>query len=365
MRPYQPQYHINSNLIQLLGKIEAAKEIVHTLPLPLELEMEWRQVASAKISHYSTKIEGNPLTLKQTKELIAGKEVLAREVDKKEVRNYYECLGWIVQKSKTKEGIGEKTVKEIHSIIQKGIVQGKLRGQYRESQNAIYDAKTSKPIFFPPETKEVPSLMKSLMHWLNHSRELHPVLKAGIAHYQLVAIHPFMDGNGRTARALATFILYREGYDLKQLYSLEEYYAKDLSGYYAALHRCQGTIYHENPNPDISTWLDYFVKGTAIVFEEVKEKALMAAKKSPPARTQKEIELLQILGPREKRLLSYFRQHLQLKTKNVCSLFHLQERAARDWLQKWIKIGLILRQGTGKRNTFYVLSVDYRQVIGS
>jgi Fic family protein len=361
---YHPALQITSGIIKHLGKIEAAKEIIELTSLPTLIEQEFRQSASIKMSHYSTKIEGNRLTLKQTRELLTGKDIIAREIDKREVMNYYDCLEWIARTSKSNQPVSEKLIKKAHAIIQKGIMVGKLRGEYRQAQNAIYDAGTGKPVYFPPEVKDVAPLMKLLIQWLNQEKQIHPVLKAGIAHYQLVTIHPFMDGNGRTARALATFILYREKYDLKQFYSLEEYYAEDLKGYYQALHHCQGFHYYDNPNPDITPWLDYFVRGVAIAFEEIKEKALSVMQKySSRKGTERDIERLQTIGPREKRLLAYFRRSLQLRTKNLCTLFHIKERTARDLLRKWIEKGLIKKQGAGKRDAYYVLSEDYRRLI--
>ena len=342
-----------------------AKEVIEDMVIPLALEESFRKEASTKATHYSTKIEGNRLTLKQTKELLMGKDVIAREIDKREVMNYYNCLEWIGKVSTSKEAISEKTIKHLHEIIQKGIVKGKLLGEYREAQNAIYDSRTRRPVYFPPEVKDVAPLMRAFADWLNDKTSTHPILKAGIAHYQLVTIHPFMDGNGRTSRALATLILYREKYDLKKFYSLEGYYAEDLKGYYDTLHKCQGVYYYDNPNPDITFWLDYFVKGVAIVFEEVKEKALALNKKDVPEPSLKDVKLLEAVGPREKRLLGFFRSHLQLRTKDLCHIFHVKERTARDLLIKWTKDGFIKRRGTAKKDAYYVLSEDYRKLLRS
>ena len=361
---YQPIFKVTSSMLKLLGKMEAAREIVAALEMPFDLEKEFRQDASARMTHYSTKIEGNRLTLKQTKELLAGQSVVAREIDKREVLNYYDSLDLVYRHSKPKGPVTESLIKEIHSTVQKGIVKGKLKGSYREAQNAIYDSVTRKAVYFPPEAKDVPSLMKSLIAWLNQDQETHPILKAGIAHYQFVTIHPFMDGNGRTARALATLVLYREGYDLKRFYSLEEYYAEDLKGYYNALHHCQGVHYYNHPNPEITPWLDYFLSGAAITFERVKERALASVQKAKAPQSKKDIELLQKVGPRERRALSYFRKNLQLRTKNLCSLFNIKERSARDLLAKWMESGLIKKQGSGKRDSYYVLTAQYRRLIG-
>ena len=337
--------------------------IVDELTVSATLQREFRKEATARMSHYSTKIEGNRLTLKQTKDLLSGKEVIAREIDKCEVMNYYDCIEWIAQTSRAKKNVSEKDIKNIHSIIEKGILKGKLRGEYREAQNAIYDSNTRKPVYFPPEAKDVSGLMAEFVDWINKEENLHPILKAGIAHYRFVVVHPFMDGNGRTARALATLLLYQAGYDLKQFYSLEEYYVEDLLGYYHAIQKPHGLHYDEAPDPDITTWLLYFVKGAAIVFEDLKEKVLKAAKEGTVLKTNADRKLLEAIGPRERKLLQYFKKSPRLLRKNLCALFQIKDRAAGNLLQKWIALGIISRQGAGYRDAYYVLSTGYQKFL--
>lgn len=360
---YTPKHQVNNEIIKYLAKIDAVKAIVDELSIPATFQKEFRMDAKARMSHYSTKIEGNHLTLKQTKDLLAGKEVIAREIDKREVMNYYDCLEWIAKASKSKKQIFEKDIKEMHAVIEKGILKGKLRGEYREAQNAIYDSVTRKPVYFPPEAKNVSLLMAGFVDWINKEKDLHPILKAAIAHYRFVVVHPFMDGNGRAARALATLILYQAGYDLQQFYSLEEYYAEDLPGYYHAIQKCHGTHYDDVSDPDITSWLLYFVKGVAIVFEDVKEKVLKAAKEELSKEGGSDRKLLEIVGPRERRLLQHFRKNPQLRRKNLCTMFHIKDRAAINLIQKWIELGLIKRQGTGFRDAYYVLASNYQKLI--
>ncbi len=351
-------------MVKYLGAIDASKAIVERLPIPFGIEQELCHVASVKMSHYSTKIEGNRLTLKQTEELLSGKDILAREIDKKEVMNYYDCLEFIQRVAKAKKPLTGELIQEMHSIIEKGILKGKLRGHYREAQNAIFDSHTRKPVYFPPETKDVKPFMEDFVAWLNQKNELHPALKAGIAHYRFVVIHPFMDGNGRVARALATLILYLENYDLRKLYSLEEYYAEDLQGYYLALQNCHGPNYYDTPDPDITLWLEYFLKGVGIVFEEVRQKVEEATKQAVvTSKNEDDRKLLENIGPREKRVLGYFKKTTQLRRKNLCILFQIKDRSAGDLLKKWILMGLLERKGSGFRDAYYVLSENYRRLI--
>jgi len=215
----------------------------------------------------------------------------------------------------------------------------------------------------PPEAKDVDSLIKTLVVWLNQEKDTHPVIKACVAHYQFVTIHPFMDGNGRTARALATYTLYHANYDLKQFISLEEFYSQDRSKYYQELQNCQGRNYYDRPNADITSWLEYFIYGVAIVFEEIKNKAVEANQESRARIPYQNISLLENIGQRERKLLKFFKKEAQLRTNDVSKLFRIKDRSARDLIKKWLDMDLLERKGTGDKNAYYVLTPQYRKLI--
>ena len=148
----------------------------------------------------------------------------------------------------------------------------------------------------PPAADDVPSLMKDLVAWTNDSEAqgIPCPIRAGIAHYQFATIHPYYDGNGRTARLLATLILHLGGYDLKGLYSLEEYYARDLASYYKALTIGRSHNYYDGrATSDITSWVDYFCLGMADSFETVKKRA---RKRLTPAGDESAIFELWIRG---------------------------------------------------------------------
>ncbi len=133
---------------------------------------------------------------------------------------------------------------------------------------------TREVIFRPPETVEVPELIEGFLEWLNspETENLNPIIVSGLTHYELVRIHPFIDGNGRTARIMAMALLYKRGYDLKRFYALDDYYNMDRSSYYAALK----TV---NPDSlDLTLWLEYFTNGVAVSIKSVKDKVLGLSK---------------------------------------------------------------------------------------
>ena len=123
-------------------------------------------------------------------------------------------------------------------------------GSYRTVQNYVANSRTREIIYTPPPPEEVAPLMRELVDWLRAETDIHPVLVAGIAQFQLVHIHPFLDGNGRTSRLLSTLCLYRAGYDFKRLFTLSEFYDRDRGAFYRALQSVR------ERDMDLTGWLE-------------------------------------------------------------------------------------------------------------
>jgi Fic family protein len=203
--------------------------------------------SSAKMAsvHYSTKIEGNRLTLKQVEDTILRKKVVPHnERDSSEVKAYYKAMDYVEKCLGKNLNFSENFIKRIHDIVEG------FSAPYRDGQNAIYDNSSGNIVYMPPEAKDVPHLMADLVDWVNGNKETPYIIMAGLAHYQFVTIHPYYDGNGRTARLVTSFLMRKFGYGLRGIYSLEEYYANDLPGYYGALNtHSHHNYYEELPLP--------------------------------------------------------------------------------------------------------------------
>lgn len=199
-----------------------------------------------------------------------GKDVIGRSRDVQEVINYRKTLQVIEEEAERDlKRITDGTLKKLHKTVVGGILDEEKVGEYRIKQVVIRNSETGEVTFRPPAAVEVPFLMREFLYWLNKvtSEDMHPILKAGIAHHEFVRIHPFLDGNGRVARALVTLLLFLEKYDIRQFFSLEEYYDKDAISYYENLKRAS--------DGDLTAWLEYFTLGVAIEFERVKKKVLL------------------------------------------------------------------------------------------
>lgn len=266
---YSPKFTITNKILRNIGIIEASKEIIDHAPLLPYYEKEFRKDALVRSVHHGTHIEGNELNLDQAEKILEGQEVVGRDRDIQEVINYRKVIESIESGIRNNEsGINEETIKEIHRLTVNNILPPEKCGVYRITRVVVKNSRTQEVSFRPPPPDTIKSSVSELLAFLESPRQqdLHPVLKSGIAHYELVRIHPFVDGNGRVARALSTLILFLEGYDIRQFFSLEEYFDSDALEYYSALQSV------EKNNNELTTWLEYFTKGLAIELSKIKDR---------------------------------------------------------------------------------------------
>ena len=237
--PFTPSFLITTRIANCLIRIEAARQAMIHLPINPAVLASLRESARLDSTHYSTMIEGNLLTQEEVSQVIARNEHFpGRERDEKEVLGYYGALEYVERLAAERRRLSETQIKTIHALVMSGGSKRKpVPTPYRDGQNVIRDSRSRAIVYMPPEASDVPSLMGGLVAWVNRSmsEEIPCPIIAGLAHYQFATIHPYFDGNGRTARLLTTLILHLGGYDLKGLYSLEAYYARNLGAYYQAL----------------------------------------------------------------------------------------------------------------------------------
>ena len=201
-------------------------------------------------------MEGNTLSLRQVEAIVGGEHVTAPAEQVQEARNYKEAVEYVRGLAADRAVITEETIRQIHYLVSKGL-SGYNPGRYRIRQNYVRNSVTDTPVFVPPEPGSVPSLMGELVEFINRRTGLDPYYRAGLAHVNFVAIHPFEDGNGRTARVLETLLLHQEQFAGQALVSLEAYFGGDNLGYYRALSAGLGPSF--SPSRDVSSWLEYYL----------------------------------------------------------------------------------------------------------
>lgn len=278
---YSPRFTITNKILQNIGIIEACREVVNNAPLIPAYEKQFQQEAATATIHHGTHIEGNELSFTQAEGILEGKKIVAGERDIQEIINYRNVLKYLDevlerdQKSKNEAFIyTERHVLKIHSYAVDKIVPEEQRGKFRKVQVILRNAQTGEIVFRPPPAPEVPYLIEDFLKWLNSSegREVNPVLRSGIAHYVIASVHPFTEGDGRTARGLATLILFLEGYDIKKLFSLEEYFDKNAYEYYDSLRKTDLTNETSFEDRNLTGWLEFFTRALSIELARVKEK---------------------------------------------------------------------------------------------
>ncbi len=344
---FTPSFTITNKILTNIAKIEAAEEVIQHAPLLPLWEKKFQEEAVVRTVYHGTHLEGNQLQADEAKDVLLGKEVVGRPRDIQEIINYRKVLELIDEEAKKKiEKITEMLIKKIHRVIVDKILSPESAGEYRQKQVVIRDSYSGEITFRPPDAIEVPFLMREFIYWLNQTskEQLHPILKAGIAHHELVRIHPFVDGNGRVARVLATLILFLGGYDIRRFFSLEEYYDRDAASYYKNLQKAT--------NGNLTSWLEYFTYGTAYEFEKIKEKVL---KLSRDVKLKEKFGGQIFLTERQIKIIEYLQEVGYLQNQQFSNLFpDLSEDTVLRDLKDLMNKGLIKKVGSTK-SARYVL----------
>lgn len=266
---------LTNDMLKKISSIDENRFSLSAIELPPMTKNRLRKNSKKKSSYASNKIEGNPLTEKQAEEAIERDEHKHFLKPEQEIRNYFLALNLLEEKLKRKEAFSKKMILEVQAIVEKGAAKEKigLRGPMPPGVLfAVYDAVTGALDYIPPEYSDIPELLDELVDYVNTTDD-HPLIIAAIVHYQLVTIHPFEDGNGRTARLMSGYILDFYGYGFNGIGSLEEYFAYDPDEYYESLQMGLPVLYYEGrenpPHPEI--WVNYFLRMVELYSKKVCE----------------------------------------------------------------------------------------------
>jgi len=348
---YNPKYNLNNKILSDLTAIAEAKGIIDRAKILPQQELRLRRQAIIRMTHHSTEIEGNRLNMGQVEALYAKKKIDAPDRDIYEVKNYLNALKYIEKIVALKKPITEKIILKIHKLVTDKTLAPQFSGHYRVRPIYVVRRQFGVPqetLYTGPEAKQVPKLMADFIAWLKDSedKDINPAIAAAIAHLEIAAIHPFNDGNGRTARALATLMLYQRGYDFRRLFALEDYYNTNRQAYYKAIN--VGKTYDER-RTDITSWLEYFVKGFKKEIDEVKNKILSLSARQVGGKIKSQI----YLTPEQLKVIDFLDQVGRISAKDVADVLSCPKRTAQLQLQKLKKIKIIKAIGKGK-STLYI-----------
>lgn len=334
---FQPRFTITNAITNGLTRIERARGFLEAATLSEQWVREMSRRALIREAHHTTHIEGTRLTLVQAESLLAGAEVPeARPDDVRELLNYRDAFDFVSQYLEDGGPVTEGLIREIHKRLVTGVRGGAAGpGEYRRVQNWVINAGTGETVYTPPPAHDVPILMAELVDWLQQPHEVHPVLVSGIAQFQLVHIHPFLDGNGRSSRLLSTLCLYRAGYDFKRMFTLSEHYDRDRSAFYGALQSVR------QAGLDLTSWLAYFVEGLATQLADVRTRGERAIRRDAWVQEHR-------LNDRQGEALSHL---LEFGSLTIQEFERLCPDANRRSLQRDLKglleKGIVVERGTG------------------
>ncbi|MDR0912820.1 MAG: Fic family protein [Methanobrevibacter sp.] len=343
---FKPKFKYTDRIVNNLTFIAESNAVILNSPLIPKWEVTLRRDAILNSVHASTGIEGNSLTIEDVTALANGNDVIARDKDKLEVLNYLNALKMIPDFAKI-DNFAMDDFLYLHKILTDGTIDyPNASGNLRDRQVYVGSSDGSK-VFVPPKTEKVEKLVLDFLKWFNLVDNIHlnPIIVAGLTHYEIVRIHPFIDGNGRIARTMATLALYKQGFDLKRFFALDDYYDIDRPRYYAALRSV------DPKTRDLTEWLNYFTDGVAFSMKAVREKVITLSKNVKNLKESGQIAL----NERQMAIVEKILSDGKITNRDIQKMFSISDTMARKETVKLEKLNVIKREGSG-RNTHYILT---------
>lgn len=300
--------------------------------------MQLQTEAAASATHASTSIEGNPLPLTEVKRLLKQQPEQLRRSEQ-EVINYNRALTEL--QAKPDQPLTEALLLKIHQGMVEGLLPAHQSGRWRQEPVILRDPRSGDIVYLPPDWQDVPRLMTGLVNFVRAQRgALDPLLLAGLFHKQFVIIHPFMDGNGRTARLATGLLLAGLGLNLFKLLSFENYYNRQVMRYFEQV-GLRGNYDDLAATLDFTPWLEYFSAG---ILDELRrlEKTVIDRGATPDTR----------LEAQHTAILAYIDAHGFITDRDYSRLTERAKATRSLDFNKLIALGLIERRGRG-RSTHY------------
>ena len=343
---------LDSGILNSILQIEKSKNSLDLVKIPINLSNKFRKNTKKRTSYASNKIEGNPLTYEQADAAIEAKNRHFLKPEQ-EIRNYYLALELLEKKLENKEPLSLKLLLEVQKQICEGESKEKigLRGAMPPGFLFAVWNDDGTPAYIPPEYSEIPTLLDELLKYINDSDD-HPLIKAAVIHYQLVTIHPFEDGNGRTARIISSYYLSLNGYGFKNVGSLEEYMSYNIDEYYDSLQMGLPILYYDGRNnpPHGEIRINYYLKIFSLYASKVLSIALEESKGN-------EQERLSHLSKKAKYFLNYLDKNnvLSFAPIDLAKKLKVTNRTIINWCSELVNNGYLRPVIVNKRIRHYEL----------
>lgn len=345
---FTPKISYTPRIVNELAKIERLYGQLTGQPLIPSLALKLTEENQILSTHYSTSIEGNPLSEIDVTNIILNDQIPVTKSER-EVTNYFAVLRTLPEMSRKKEPLSLELIKKLHKVLMDGLLDKGL-GEFRDS--GVFIGHTTKIEVVvkhnPPfhKASEISNALEDLHKWLEREKETHPMIKAGIMHHQFAYIHPFFDGNGRLARILTSYYLLLNGYEVSRYFILDDFYDIDRSLYSDSLHTAD--------RGDKTMWIEYFLEGIGHSLQAALTRIEdMKGKDMEEIKGEKRV----LVTPREEDVLEILVEKKAIKTNDIEEALHVTRQQAHALVASLVKKGLLKKFGKTK-TSYYRLMRD-------
>ncbi len=343
---YTPRFTITSQINSQIADIEVQRVLIERSKILPSKEIVLRKRASAEATRSSTGIEGNPLSVHEVELVLSGQKIAASERFITEVVNYKKALEYIEKRAQKNTPLSIQDALSIHAIVMNNLFQSSKIGALRKTPIYIVDVMNKKEIvrYEGSDSKNVRTLLDDLFEWMKQMQgKIHPILIAGIFHYEFVSIHPFADGNGRVTRLLTLLYLYQCGYGFRNILVPDSYYFADRHAYYSAL--SNATKYASQSKADLTAWLEYFAYGMHQVISDISRKISVV---SLPDDTHD----LVTLSEDDYQLIEFITSVQKADSEAIEKALQMPKRTVQRKLQRLVHVGILVRIGIGPATVY-------------
>ena len=340
---FKPQFQLNFRILNILSNIERLYGRLQAQKLIPSLSLRLSQENQILATHYSTSIEGNPLSPQDVTNVVLGDQIPITKSEK-EVKNYFEIITKLPDLTRDKTTITVELTEKLHKVLMKGIERdglGKVRNGHvfvgHKSEEEIV-VKHNPPFH---TDKEIKNALNDLYTWLAEEKELHPLIKAAIFHHQFAYIHPFFDGNGRLGRILTTLFLLEEHYEVSKYFVIDDYYDIDRHLY--------SDVLHSADSGDKTSWIEYFLEGIASSLQGAIAR-IDELRRHHLDHIEGEKRVL--VTPREEEVLQIIINKKAIKTADIEKAFSVTRQQAHALLSSLVSKKLLKKYGSTKMSYY-------------
>ncbi|MEK7587900.1 MAG: Fic family protein [Patescibacteria group bacterium] len=339
----QPHYTITHRLLEHIKRINTLVGELNNRRFSSIVLAAFEKTARTLSTYASTSIEGNPLPLTEVKKILKSRPIHIRDSER-EILNYNQAFRELSERlNKQAISLSLSLIVHIQQQVTNELLPSFESGKLRQKPVVVNDPKLRKAVFLPPNAQDVKPLMGDLIEFVDKNNKIiDPLILAGIFHKQMVIIHPFMDGNGRTTRLATKVLLAQMGLNTFNLFSFENYYNQNVTRYFQTVGE-YGDYYELKDKVDFTVWLEYFTEG--IIDELLRVQKLLPETGASP-QTQ--------LQTHDQTLLNYIKENGFIKDKNYAELVDRAKATRTQDFKRLLSLGLIDRKGKGKA-TYYML----------